>query len=301
MNNFLQFAARALFDNKLVSQSHLKPKRYAFFIFIISIFMMLSPVAYSFVAFDATSYTETYVNVVDVFADVTYTMHNEGNVVSISDGTLSSANGAKTFVSNGYTVYIDTDLVELPEVSDTVASPTDSFVCFNSNIYYMRYVTRDTDGKLLKKSTDSGTYNNLNGFSFETVYAKVATLSTSEADEMIYAETLSFLQGIYISNLAPTLLIWIIFIVAIDFIVVGLSAFIMLFINQRGKRNYRLTYMDCVRVLNSSLILPALIAAFVGMITFSFYMITYLAVYFVRLFILFAVQFSKNEKYNIAK
>lgn len=299
MNNFLQFLSRVFFDNKMVMQSHLKPKRYTFFILVISIFMMLSPVAYSFVAFDSTSYTVTYENIVDVFEDVTYTMHNENNAVTISDNRLSSENGAKTFVSNGYTVYIDTDLVELPTVSDTVASATDSFVCFNSNIFYVRYVTRDDNGLLVKKSTDSGTYNNLNGFSFEAIYDSVATLDSSAASEVIYGETLTFLQGIYISNFAPTLLMWIIFVIAIDFVVVGLAAFLLLFVNQRGKRNYRLTFSDSVRALISSLILPAFLAALVGMVSFSFYLITYLVVFFVRIFTLYSMQFSKSEKYDI--
>ena len=80
-----------------------------------------------------------------------------------------------------------------------------------------------------------------------------------------------------------------------------LGAFLLFFFNKKGERDYKLTYGQVFLTVMGSLFFPSLISAFIGMVNFSYFTISYVLLALIRLFMLCIIQVSKNPKYNQLK
>lgn len=291
MKNFLIYFSGVLYSVKQCMLTWKKPKKYPIFVFIISFFMLLTPIQFNMISTPKEALINQIVNIDKVLRDVAIDLNNNEIEVEIKDNKITTSKPYKNEVG-GYTIYIGVKLDGYEEVIKDKPQVSDNIIYFGENDFYARYVDRSDLGIEQGISTLVGTYSKSNTFSFNSLY------EVKDDDAKVYNLVGSLLKSIYLTNSGYNMIIWVFIIEMINLLYMLIGGFILLFANKKGNRDYKLTYGQSFLTMMGSVIFPSMIASIIGMINFSYFTISYLLLALIRLFMLCFSQISFNKKYN---
>lgn len=291
MKKFLIYFSGVLYSVKECMLTWKKPRKYPIFVFIISFFMLLTPIQFNMISTPKEALINQIVNIDKVLRDVAIDLNNNEIEVEIKDNKITTSKPYKNEVG-GYTIYIGVKLDGYEEVIKDKPQVSDNIIYFGENDFYARYVDRSDLGIEQGISTLVGTYSKSNTFSFNSLY------EVKDDDTKVYNLVGSLLKSIYLTNSGYNMIIWVFIIEMINLLYMLIGGFILLFANKKGNRDYKLTYGQSFLTMMGSIIFPSMIASIIGMINFSYFTISYLLLALIRLFMLCFSQISFNKKYN---
>ena len=291
MKKFLIYFSGVLYSVKECMLTWKKPRKYPIFVFIISFFMLLTPIQFNMISTPKEALINQIVNIDKVLRDVAIDLNNNEIEVEIKDNKITTSKPYKNEVG-GYTIYIGVKLDGYEEVIKDKPQVSDNIIYFGENDFYARYVDRSDLGIEQGISTLVGSYSKSNTFSFNSLY------EVKDDDTKVYNLVGSLLKSIYLTNSGYNMIIWVFIIEMINLLYMLIGGFILLFANKKGNRDYKLTYGQSFLTMMGSVIFPSMIASIIGMINFSYFTISYLLLALIRLFMLCFSQISFNKKYN---
>ena len=291
MKKFLEYFSGVLYSVKECMKTWKMPKKYPIIVFILSFFMLLSPIQFNMVSTPIESLMNQIPHINDVLKDVAIDLNNQGIVVEIKDNKIH-ASKPYNCVINGYTIYIGVNLDGYEEVIVNKPQASDNIIYFGEDNFYARYVDRTDLGIKKGESTLAGTYNKSNSFNFNSLY------EVKDSDDKVYNLVGSLLKTIYLTNSGYNTVLWVFIIEMINLLYMLIGGFVLLFANKKGNRDYKLTYGQCFLTLMGSILFPSMIASIIGMINFSYFTISYILLALIRLFMICYSQISANKKYN---
>jgi len=286
MNKFFTYFSGTIYSVKECLLTWKKPKIYPILTFIISFMMLLAPVQFSFVTVPVETVIKQVPNVELVLDSVADELNSKNIDVSIKEGVLEIEQEYQSYLE-GFTIYIGSDFNTYPEIDEKKAQKTDNLLIIGKDKFYSRYYDRNSKSI----SSLSGTYKRVGNFSFDDIYEC--------EDEMEFQSIVGgFLKAIYLSNSSYNLITWAIIIEIFNLIYVLMFGFLLLYINKKGNRDYKLTYGQSFLTLMGSLTLPAFVSTIIGMINFKWFTISYIILVLIRLMRLSFAQLSRNPSYN---
>lgn len=291
MKKFLLYLSGALYSVKQNLLTWKQPKKYPVIVFLLSFFMLLSPIQFNMVSISNESLISEIPKIENVLKEVSIDLHNKNIDVKIENNKLISNQKYQNNI-DGYSIYISGEYNEFTHLIESNETRNDNLIIFSNNRFYARYIERNNE--LIEDTrTLSGTYNLANTFSFDLLHES----NDDEARDIVGR----LLKSIFLSNSGPNLIIWVFIIEMFNLMYMLLGGFLLVFFNKKGNRDYRLTYGQSFLTMMGSIIFPSFIASILGMINFSYFTLVYIILALIRLFMLCFVQLSKNEKYNQLK
>lgn len=291
MRKFLEYFSGVLYSVKECMKTWKMPKKYPIIVFIISFFMLLSPIQFNMYSTPNESLINQIPHINDVLKDVAIDLNNQGINVEIKDNKIHTSKPYNKVI-DGYTIYIGVELEDYEEVIVDKPQVSDNIIYFGLENFYARYVDRTDLGIKKGESTLAGTYNKSNSFTFNSLY------EVKDDDAQVYNLVGSLLKTIYLTNSGYNTILWVFIIEMINLFYMLLGGFVLLFANKKGNRDYKLTYGQCFLTLMGSVIFPSMLASIIGMINFSYFTISYIILALIRLFMICYSQISSNKKYN---
>lgn len=290
MNNFFTYFSGVVYSVKQCLLTWKKPKRYPIFAFIISCIMLLAPVQFSFINTPIDTIVNQIPNIEVVLSNAAIDLNSKNIEVKIENNKVVTSENYQKYI-DGFMVYIGIDFEEYPEVDQKEKKDTDNIIIFDESYFYARYTYRADNNDYQGISVLSGNYSKVNSFNFNEIYE-------CKNDKQVYLVVGTFLNYIYLTNSSNNLLSWTFIIEIFNLLFILIGGFLLLYINKKGNRDYKLTYGQSFLTVMGSLVLPAFLATIIGMFSFSFFTITYVVVAFIRLIRLCYAQLSSNTKYN---
>ena len=286
MKKFFEYFSGTIYSIKQCLLTWKKPKWYPILTFIIGFLMLLAPIQFSFVTVPIETVVNQVPEIKNVFSSLASDLELKNIEIEIKDGRLDTDVEYQIYIEE-FTIYLNTNLEEYPEIDTKIEKETDNILVMEDNKFYARQYDRKNN-KLLSLS---GTFDRVSHFSFKD-------LNDCKDENQYHAMLGGFLKAIYMSNSIYNLITWSFIIEVFNLVYVLIFGFLLLYINKKGVRDYKLTYGQSFLTLMASLTLPAFISTWVGMINFKWFTITYIILLLIRLFRLSFAQISRNPAYN---
>lgn len=294
MKKFFIYFSGVLYSVKECLLTWKMPKRYPIIAFILSFFILFSPIQFDLLATPTSVLINQVPNIQYVLKDVAIDLNNKNIDAKIENNKIVCSEKYEAII-NGYKVLIGVTLEEYPEVEKNNPKDSDNLIVFGEETFYARFVERTDLGIETNTMTLTGDYSKSNSFTFNTIY------QVKDNEDSVYNVVGSFLKTIYLSNSVYYTVIWLFIIEMFNLLFMLLGAFVLLFANNKGNRDYKLTYGQCFLTMMGAMVFPSMISAIIGMINFSYFTMSYIILSLIRLFMLCFAQISKNEKYNQIK
>lgn len=300
ISEVLIYYAFTLFSNKEVIRAYTKSWAVSIFAFIISIFILLTPIVYHYLLSSDSKVVNKLNNIDLVFNEIYSQQINckidKGSLICVEDKSYE-------FTSNGYLVLINKDFDYSKEGIEQTPKSTDNIVVFNRNNFFARYVQRESGDSLNKPSQIlSGNYSSVINFDFKEIYNNGLESSNEIKDSYYLASTIYFLSRVQRSNFIPTLILWF-FQFTLSFILLLIPSSLLLnYGNKRGQRadEYKLT--GSFKICMVMFIAVSFICALIGVLSFELAPILLTIFYTIRLLLIYLHQFTRRgQKYNIIK
>lgn len=283
---FFTFFSGTIYSVKQCLLTWKKPKWYPILAFIISFIMLLAPIQFSFITVPIDTIVNQVPTLEVVLGSVAKDLESKNIEIIIDEGRLTSSNEYQNYLE-GFSIYLDTKLEEYPGIDKEKSQETDNILVMEENKFYARYYDRKNN----KLMSLSGTLDRVGHFSFDE-------LNNCSDEGKFHALVGGFLKAIYISNSIYNLITWTLIIEIFNLVYILIFGFLLLYINRKGNRDYKLTYGQSFLTLMSSLTLPSFISTIIGMLNFKWFTISYIILVLIRLMRLSFAQISRNPAYN---
>lgn len=299
LNDILKYYAFTLFSNKEVIRAYTKSWKVAIFAYILSLLILLTPIAYHQLLVSDRIIVNQFSDIELAFNDI----YDRNIDCKISNSVLTCNNDISyEFESNNYLVVINKEFDYDIQIDNEVAKNTDNLIVFSKDHIFIRFVERE-DGIAYKPVQNiRGYYSNINTFDFKEIYNNGLTDEETAREGYYLANTLYLFSRIKMSNLVPTLLLWLGQFILSTFLLIIPSAFLINYGNKKGQRADEYNFKGSLKISLVMLLGVSFICALIGILSLELTPILLTVFYTIRLLLIYLNQFTRRgQKYNIIK